>query len=41
MTPETASRIENAMAKGGIKMWELFEVSNKNCEAANPPLDVE
>ena len=42
MTSEVFMRMETAMARGGIKMWELFEVSNTNCNdspAGLPPLD--
>lgn len=38
-TPEginTSSRITTAMAEGGIKMWELFEVPNGCCEGTEP-----
>ena len=43
---QQALRIERAMATGGIKMWELFEVLNGCCEgtepgeAGPPPLDI-
>jgi hypothetical protein len=39
MTKEVYERIELALARGGIKMWEMFEVSNSNCNncAAGPP----
>jgi VDE lipocalin domain len=33
---DTALRIERAMATGGIKMWELFEVPNECCDGTEP-----
>jgi hypothetical protein len=33
---KTALRIERAMASGGIKMWELYEVPNGCCEGTEP-----
>lgn len=41
----TYNRIKAALAKGGIETWELFEVSNCNCDgslglAGPPPLDI-
>lgn len=40
MTDEVYRRIESALSRGGIQMWEMFEVSNINCGAecpAGPP----
>ena len=40
MTDEVYRRIETALARGGIQLWEMFEVSNKDCGAgclAGPP----
>jgi hypothetical protein len=45
MTADVASRIESSLARGGIKMWELFEVNNvdcdDNCKCGAPPLDID
>jgi hypothetical protein len=42
MTVETSQRIEDALSKGGIKTWELFEVRNEvdNVRAGPPPLGI-
>jgi hypothetical protein len=40
MTDDTYARIESALGRGGIKLWEMFEVSNTDCGAgcaAGPP----
>jgi hypothetical protein len=38
MTEETTSRIQSALAKGEITLWELFEVHNDCCDVEdNPP----
>ena len=37
MTTETSSRISNALAKGSINTWELYEVNN-NCCNIDPQL---
>jgi hypothetical protein len=42
---ETFARISSAMAQGGIKMWELFQVTNTCCDGPGPggppPLEIE
>ena len=44
MTSKTTKRINDALLKGGIQNWELFEVSNNNCNescaAGMPPLEI-
>eukprot|EP01041_Mallomonas_annulata_P003645 gene3645-7272_t len=37
MTPEVSTRIETALGKGGIKMWELYPVNNVDTGRAGPP----
>ena len=42
---EKYARIERAMATGGNKMWELFQVTNECCDGEGPegppPLSIE
>ena len=43
--PGVRERISTALGKGGIKMWEMYEVTNENCEgelckAGQPPLSI-
>jgi hypothetical protein len=42
MNQETSLRIRSALDRGGVKMWELYEVHNDMCgedsPAGSPPL---
>lgn len=44
-TGDAGTRIQAALDRAGIKMWELFQVSNADCEdscaAGPPPLEIE